>query len=70
MSGMFTAFSNGLVSGIISFMRSLIFESLGIIVLPIFLELIGLWFAVPLADFLGLFISVAFYFKYKKIYKY
>lgn len=70
MSGMFTAFSNGLVSGIISFMRSLIFESLGIIVLPIFLGLIGLWFAVPLADLLGLFISVAFYFKYKKIYKY
>lgn len=70
MSGMFTAFSNGFVSATISFMRSLIFESLGIIALSFIFGIIGLWFAVPIAQVLGVIISIFFYFKYKKVYGY
>lgn len=70
MSGMFTAFSNGLISSIISFMRSIFFENLAIIIFSILFGLMGLWGSVFVAEFLGLIISMFFYFKYKNRYGY
>lgn len=70
MSGMFTALSNGAISATISFMRSLIFENLGIILFSIIFGLIGLWSSVCVAEILGILISIFFYFKYKNRYGY
>lgn len=70
VSAMFTAFSNGKVSALISFLKAFVFESLGILILPLFLSINGIWSAVPIAQFLGLFICIYFYKKYKNIYKY
>lgn len=70
ISGMFTAFSNGRVSAIISFLRALVFESIGIIVLPVIIGISGVWWAVPIARLLGALVCLYFYKKYKPIYHY
>lgn len=70
MSGMFTAFSNGKVSAIISLLKTLVFESLGIILIPMVLGVVGIWISVPIAEFLGILICIYFYKKYKHIYNY
>ena len=70
ISAMFTAFSNGRVSAIISFLKTLIFESLGILIFPLFLDVKGIWFAVPFAQMLGVLVCLYYYKKYKNIYKY
>lgn len=70
ISGMFTAFSNGKVSAIISFLRALVFESTGIILFPMLIGISGVWWAVPVARLLGAFVCLYYYKKYKPIYNY
>ena len=70
MSGMFTAFSNGKISALISFLKTLVFESLGIIIFPLILGVMGIWLAVPIADFLGVIVCIYLYKKYKSVYNY
>ncbi len=66
----FTALNNGLISAIISFMRTLVFQVIMILVLPILFGLNGVWFAVVLAEILALIVSVALLIKNKKKYQY
>ena len=56
-SGFFTALSNGSVSAIISFCRSLGFIVLSLLILPNFLGIIGAWIAIPVAEFCTVIIS-------------
>ena len=49
-SDMFTAFSNGLISGLLSLLRTLVFVVLGIVLLPSFLGLDGVWLTIPAAE--------------------
>lgn len=49
-SSLFTALSNGRISAAVSFLRTLGFLSIGILVLPSLLGVQGLWLAVPLAE--------------------
>lgn len=70
-SALFSAFSNGLISAIISFMRTLVFIVIIILILPIFLGIDGLWLAVPIAELLTAFIAIPCLIKYgKKTYFY
>lgn len=69
-SSMFTAFSNGRVSATISFLRTFVFLIAGIIILPKFLEVNGVWLAVPLAEMLSMIISLLYINKYKSVYGY
>lgn len=57
-SAFFTALSNGKVSAFISLMRTFVFISVAVLVLPIYMGLDGVWIAVPLAEFLTIWISV------------
>ncbi|UDN61258.1 MATE family efflux transporter [Clostridioides sp. ES-W-0016-02] len=68
-SAMFTAFSDGKTSAIISFSRTFIFILGAILILPNIFGEIGVWIAVPVAEFLGLFISLLFLIR-KKHYGY
>ncbi|MBF0713394.1 MATE family efflux transporter [Gemella sp. GH3] len=70
VSAMFTAFSNGRVSLIISFFRSLIFLVLSIILLPTLFGEIGIWLALPTAEFFAIIVSLYFYTTNKKKYGY
>ncbi len=53
-SSMFTALNNGLVSAVISFLRTLVFQIAAVMVCPIFLGLDGVWAATCFAEILAL----------------
>ena len=63
-SGFFTALSNGKVSAIISFCRTLVFIAISLVILPHFLGITGAWIAVPVAEFLTLILSALMHKKY------
>jgi putative MATE family efflux protein len=69
-SSFFTALNNGAVSAVISFLRTLPFQISAVMILPIFLELDGIWLAIVVAEVLSLTISVGFLFKMKTKYHY
>lgn len=56
-SGFFTALSNGKVSALISFSRTLVFIVISLLILPRILGITGAWIAIPVAEFLTLLIS-------------
>lgn len=69
-SSFFTALNNGLVSAIISFVRTLVFQTALIFILPILFGLNGIWFAVVVAEILALIVSSLLLFKNRKKYQY
>ncbi len=69
-SGFFTALNNGLVSAVIAFLRTLVFQISSVLILPIFFELDGVWFSVITADVLAFIVTVAFLVGKRKRYGY
>lgn len=69
-SALFTAFSNGIVSAIISLARTFIFLVGCLLILPFIWGKSGIWFSVPLAEFLGILVSLYFLFWGRKKYQY
>ena len=69
-SSFFTALNDGLVSAIISFLRTLLFQVISILVLPVFFGVDGIWFAVILAEAMSLLVVLAFFEKKKSKYNY
>ena len=69
-SSLFTALNNGLVSGIISFLRTLLFQTAAVMVVPIFLGIDGVWSATCFSELLSLAVSVTFMVVYRKKYGY
>lgn len=69
-SGFFTALNNGLISAIISFLRTLVFQIASIIVLPMIFKVDGIWLSVVVAEFMAATLSVIFIIKYKNKYNY
>ena len=69
-SSMFTAFSNGLVSALISFLRTFGFLAASILLLPIFIDIDGIWLSVTVAEAATLIVSVICFIRGKKRYKY
>ena len=59
-SGFFTALNNGKVSAIISFLRTLVFETSTVMLLPLILGLDGVWMAVDVAEIAALAVSAGF----------
>lgn len=59
-SAMFTAFSDGKTSAVISFSRTFVFIVGAILILPNVLGEIGIWIAVPVAEALGLIVACFF----------
>ena len=69
-SGFFTALNNGIISAIISFLRTLVFQSLAVMILPIFFDLDGIWFSIVIAEIFATMVTAAFLVAKKKKYKY
>lgn len=59
-SGFFTALNNGGISAAISFLRTLVFQSASVLILPIFLDVDGIWWAITVAEVFAFLISVTF----------
>lgn len=69
-SAFFTALNNGFVSASISFARTLLFQSVMVLALPLLLEIDGVWLAVGVAELLALSVTVFFFLKMQKRYHY
>ena len=59
-SGFFTALNNGGISAAISFLRTLVFQSASVLILPIFFDVDGIWWAITVAEVFAFLISVLF----------
>ena len=69
-SSFFTALNNGAVSAAISFMRTLIFQTSSVLILPMFLGVDGIWWAITVAEFFAFILSLIFLFAKRKKYHY
>ena len=59
-SGFFTALNNGLISAVIAFSRTMIFECICVLILPILFGVNSIWSAITAAEIMAL--GVSFYF--------
>ncbi len=69
-SGLFTALSNGIVSAVLSFLRTFVFLVAAIELLPKLWGVSGVWLAIPAAELLALVVSLACILRYRKRYQY
>ena len=69
-SSFFTALNNGLVSAVISFLRTLVFQIVVISVLPLWFGVDGIWFSVVAAEGMALFVTLGFLFTNRRKYHY
>lgn len=69
-SALFTALSNGKASAVISFSRTFGFIMVSLLVLPRFLNVTGVWLAVPVAELLTLILTIYLILIYNKHYNY
>lgn len=61
IAGFYTAIGNGLIAGIISLMRSLVFVLAALFTLPSLIGINGIWLSVPFAELATMAISIVFY---------
>ncbi len=59
-SSFFTALNNGLISAAISFMRTLVFQIIAVLILPLIWGVDGIWFSIVAAEVMAVVITVAF----------
>lgn len=69
-SAFFTALNNGLVSAVISFLRTLVFQIAAVLILPRLLGLNGIWLAILVAELMALGVTLQFFIRKKKVYHY
>ena len=69
-SSFFTALSNGLLSAVISFLRTFVFQILSILILPLFLGVDGIWLSLVVAEALTMVMGCIFILWNKKKYHY
>ena len=67
-SSFFTALNNGLISAVISFLRTLVLQTLSVILLPLIFGVDGIWYAITAAEIFATTISVIFLFAKRKKY--
>lgn len=69
-SGFFTALNNGLVSALISFLRTLVFQIAAILILPMIWGVDGIWISIVVAELMAAVVTVVFLIAMRKKYHY
>ena len=69
-SGFFTALNNGLISALISFLRTLVFQIVAIMILPLIWGTDGIWVSVIVAELMAALTTAVFIIALRKKYKY
>lgn len=69
-SGFFTALNNGKISAVISMLRTFVLEVGALLLLPVFMGIDGVWWALPIAEILAALVAVYMLMKYRKVYGY
>ena len=69
-SGFFTALNNGLISAVVAFLRTVVFQVAAVIILPIFWEIDGIWWSMVAAEILSFIVAMGCLIKFKDKYHY
>ena len=69
-SSLFTALNNGLISAVISFVRTLICQIAAVLLLPLILGLDGIWWAIVVSEGVALVLTIFCFVKFKGRYHY
>ena len=69
-SSFFTALNNGLASALISFLRTLVFQCASVLILPVFLDVDGIWLAISVAEAAALAVTILLLAVNRKAYRY
>jgi len=69
-SSLFTALNNGVVSAVISFVRTLLFQVAAILILPMIWGLDGIWYSISVAEAAAVVLTLVFIVKLRKKYGY
>ena len=69
-SGFFTALNNGAISAAISFLRTLVFQTSSVLILPLLLDVDGIWWAITVAEIFAFLISLMFLYLKRNKYHY
>lgn len=69
-SSFFTALNNGLISAVISFLRTLVFQTASVLILPLIFDVDGIWYAITVAEVFATLLSVSFLLVKRKKYHY
>ena len=69
-SSFFTALNNGLVSALISFLRTLVFQILSVLLFPLLMHLDGIWFSIVFAEIMAMTTTFFFLLLMRKKYQY
>lgn len=69
-SAFFTALGDGLTSALISGLRTIVFEAASVMLLPLVLDLDGIWLSAPLAELLSVVMCAIFLIARRKKYEY
>ena len=69
-SSFFTALNNGLVSALISFLRTVVFQVAAVIIFPLIWQLDGIWLSVVGAELVAALVTIIFWISNKKKYQY
>ena len=69
-SSFFTALNNGFISAVISFLRTLVFQTASVLILPLIFDVDGIWYAITVAEVFATLISLLFLLTKKNKYHY
>jgi Na+-driven multidrug efflux pump len=69
-SGLFTALNDGVISAIISFLRTLVFQTASVMLLPLIWDIDGIWYSVAAAELMAVALSAFFLIKKREKYHY
>lgn len=69
-SSFFTALNNGLISALISFLRTLVFQCASVLILPVFLKLDGVWLSIVAAEAAAFAVTLACLAANRRTYQY
>lgn len=70
ISSFFTALNDGLLSAVQSFARTIVFQVAGVLILPLWLGLDGIWISVVVSELLALTLGIILLVAFRKKYKY
>lgn len=69
-SSFFTALNDGLTSALISFLRTLVFQTASVLILPVFFRIDGVWFSIVAAELSACIVTFLFLIGKRKKYQY
>ncbi len=69
-SSLFTAFNNGLVSAIISFVRTLVLQTIAVLLLPLIWGMVGIWWSIVVAEAIAALLTFGCFLGFRKRYYY